>query len=42
VTTLNLDILGVDGERDLLLLGGAVPGPKGSVVLVREAVKARG
>jgi large subunit ribosomal protein L3 len=42
VTTLNIDIIGVDGERDLLLLGGAVPGPKGSVVLVREAVKARG
>ncbi len=42
VTTLNLDIVGVDGERDLLLLGGAVPGPKGSVVLVREAVKAHG
>ncbi len=42
VTTLNLEIVGVDGERDLLLLGGAVPGPKGSVVLVREAVKARG
>jgi large subunit ribosomal protein L3 len=42
VTTLNIDIVGVDGDRDLLLLGGAVPGPKGSVVLVREAVKARG
>jgi large subunit ribosomal protein L3 len=42
VTTLNIDIVGVDGERDLLLLGGAVPGPKGSVVLVREAVKAHG
>ncbi|HEY7469520.1 MAG TPA: 50S ribosomal protein L3 [Acidimicrobiia bacterium] len=42
VTTLNLEIVGVDGERDLLLLGGAVPGPKGSVVLVREAVKAHG
>ncbi len=42
VTTLNIDIVGVDGERDLLLLGGAVPGPKGSVVLVREAVKTRG
>jgi large subunit ribosomal protein L3 len=42
VTTLNIDIIGVDGDRDLLLLGGAVPGPKGSVVLVREAVKARG
>ena len=42
VTTLHIEIVGVDGERDLLLLGGAVPGPKGSVVLVREAVKARG
>lgn len=42
VTTLNLDVVGVDAERGLLLLGGAVPGPKGSLVLVREAVKARG
>ena len=42
VTTLNIEIVGVDGERDILLLGGAVPGPKGSVVLVREAVKAHG
>jgi large subunit ribosomal protein L3 len=42
VTTLNLDVVAIDAERGLLLLGGAVPGPKGSVVLVREAVKARG
>jgi len=42
VTTLNLVVAGVDAERGLLLLNGAVPGPKGSVVLVREAVKARG
>ena len=41
VTTLNLDVVGVDSERGLLLLGGSVPGPKGSIVLVREAVKAR-
>ena len=40
VTTLNLEIVAVDTERGLLLLNGAVPGPKGSVVLVREAVKA--
>lgn len=40
VTTLNLDVVSVDTERGLLLLRGAVPGPKGSVVLVREAVKA--
>jgi large subunit ribosomal protein L3 len=42
VTTLNLEIAGVDAERGLLLLNGSVPGPKGSVVFVREAVKARG
>jgi large subunit ribosomal protein L3 len=42
VTTLNLEVVGVDADRGLLLLGGAVPGPKGSIVLVREAVKARG
>jgi large subunit ribosomal protein L3 len=42
VTTLNLEVVGVDAERDLLLLGGSVPGPKGSLVLVREAVKTHG
>ncbi|HEX2154157.1 MAG TPA: 50S ribosomal protein L3 [Acidimicrobiia bacterium] len=42
VTTLNLEVVGVDAERGLLLLGGAVPGPKGSYVVVREAVKSRG
>ena len=42
VTTLSLEVVGVDEERGLLLLGGSVPGPKGSIVLVREAVKARG
>jgi large subunit ribosomal protein L3 len=38
-TVLNLDIVDVDGERNLLLVRGAVPGPKGAVVLIREAVK---
>lgn len=40
VTTLNLQIVGIDSERDLLLLRGAVPGANGSLILVREAVKA--
>jgi large subunit ribosomal protein L3 len=40
VTTLNLQIVGIDAERDLLLLRGAVPGANGSLILVREAVKA--
>ncbi len=38
-TILNLTVVGVDTERNLLLLRGAVPGPKGSLVVVREAVK---
>ncbi|RKZ99965.1 MAG: 50S ribosomal protein L3 [Gammaproteobacteria bacterium] len=41
-TTLNLEVISVDAERNLLLLRGAVPGPKGAVVLVRKAVKIRG
>jgi large subunit ribosomal protein L3 len=42
VTTLSLEVAGVDPERGLLMLNGSVPGPKGSMVFVREAVKARG
>jgi len=39
VTMLNLDVISVDADRNLLLLRGAIPGPKGAVVLVRKAVK---
>jgi len=39
VTTLNLEVVGADVERDLLLLKGSVPGPNGGVVVVRNAVK---
>jgi large subunit ribosomal protein L3 len=39
VTTQNLQVAGVDVEKGLLLLKGAVPGAKGSLVLVRDAVK---
>lgn len=39
VTTLNLEVVAVDPERGLLLLGGSVPGANGSLVFVREAVK---
>ena len=42
VTTLNLLVVRADAERGLLLVKGAVPGPKGGLVLVRDAVKARG
>jgi large subunit ribosomal protein L3 len=41
-TVLNLEVVDIDAERNLLMLRGAVPGNNGSVVLVREAVKARG
>ena len=40
VTTLNLEVVQADAERNLLLVKGAVPGPKGGLVLVRNAVKA--
>jgi large subunit ribosomal protein L3 len=40
VTTLNLRVVDADAERGLLLVRGAVPGPKGGVVIVRDAVKA--
>jgi len=38
-TTQNLTIHAVDAERGLLLIKGAVPGPKGAVVLVTTAAK---
>ena len=39
VTTLNLQVAGLDEERNLVLIKGAVPGSKGSYVLLRDAIK---
>ena len=39
-TVQNLEVVRVDAERGLLLLKGAVPGPKGGDVVVRPSVKA--
>lgn len=39
VTVQNLNIVRVDGERNLLLIRGAVPGPKGGLVIIRDTVK---
>ena len=39
VTVLNLKVVKVDKEKGVLLIKGAIPGPKGSVVYVRDAVK---
>ena len=38
-TTQNLSIAAVDVEKGLILVKGAIPGPKGAIVLIREAVK---
>lgn len=41
-TTLqNLEVIRADGERNVLLVRGAVPGAKNALVLVRESVKTR-
>ena len=42
ITTQNLTVHSVDADKGLLLIKGAVPGPRGSVVVVRTAAKAKG
>lgn len=42
VTTQNLTVVQSDAERNILLIKGAVPGPAGGVVTVRNAVKLAG
>jgi large subunit ribosomal protein L3 len=39
VTVLGLKVVRVDAERNMLVVRGAIPGPKGGLVLVREARK---
>lgn len=41
-TILNLEVVKVIAEKNLLLLRGAAPGPKGGLVLIRKAVKSGG
>jgi large subunit ribosomal protein L3 len=41
VTTLNLRIIKADAERNLLLIRGAVPGPRGGLLMVRSSIRAR-
>lgn len=39
VTVQNLEVVKVDAEKNLILVKGAIPGAKGSVVTIKEAVK---
>ncbi|TCT14066.1 large subunit ribosomal protein L3 [Natranaerovirga pectinivora] len=40
VTVQNLEIVRIDAEKNLILVKGAVPGPKKSIVTLKESVKA--
>ncbi|MBQ3053977.1 MAG: 50S ribosomal protein L3 [Clostridia bacterium] len=40
-TVLNLDVVKVDAEKNLLLVKGAVPGPKGGLLYIRNSVKGK-
>ena len=39
VTVQNLEVVRVDADKNLILVNGAIPGPKGSMVTIKEAVK---
>ena len=40
VTVQNLEVVRVDAEKNLILVKGSIPGSKGSIVTIKEAVKA--
>ena len=39
VTVQNLEVVRVDADKNLILVKGAIPGPKGSMLTIKEAVK---
>ena len=39
VTIQNLDVVKVDAENNLIAIKGAIPGPKGGIVVIRDSVK---
>ncbi len=41
VTVQNLDVVMVDGERNIIVIKGAVPGPKGGLVEIMSSVKSK-
>ena len=42
VTLMNLEVVKVDAERNVVMVRGGVPGPKGALLVMREAVKSNG
>ena len=40
ITVQNLEVVRVDAEQNLILVKGAVPGPKKSLVMIKESTKA--
>ena len=41
VTSLNLEVVQADPDKELILVKGAVPGPRGGMVVLRDTVKGR-
>lgn len=39
ITVQNLEVIRVDAERNLILIKGAIPGPKGGLITVKDSVK---
>jgi len=40
ITIQNLEVVRADGEKNLILIMGAVPGIKGTILMIRDSVKA--
>ena len=40
ITVQNLQVVKVDSENNLIAIKGAIPGPNGGTVIIRESVKA--
>jgi len=40
VTVQNIEVVRADAEKNMLLVKGAVPGPKGAVLVIKDSVKA--
>ena len=40
VTVQNLSVVKVDADKNIILIKGAVPGPKGGVLTIKNSIKA--